>query len=197
MAVKKRSAFSVICLILGAVLICSAIAYGIYVMVSANNAAADNKEIVSLAEKLMPTPKDAFPDERGNNAMPSSELCGVNIAGIIEMPAYNAKLPLRSSWNAATVKSIPCRYDGSIYDRTLVIGTVDTKGQFDFVADVSVEDRLFLTDMEGDRYSYKVSSIKHFSDFNMGKWQETESDLMLFVKDGFSGEYTVIYFNAK
>jgi len=197
MASSKKGRLSVILISIGAAFILLAAAYGIYVMVSANNAVADNEKIIKLAEESMPPIREAFPEERGNNTMPAAELNGVNVAGIIELPDYGAKLPLRSSWDANAVKGIPCRYDGSVYNRTLMIGAVDGAGQFDFAAEMSVEDKLFLTDMSGGRYSYTVESIKHSTSFDADKWQAEEYDLTVFVKNSFTGEYTVIYLTAK
>ena len=92
---------------------------------------------------------------------------------------------------------MPCRYDGSVYDRNLVIGTVNTKGQFDYVSQLSIDNLLCFTDMMGDRFSYKISSIKHDDKLNAHKWSNEKADLTVFVKDVFSGEYTVVYCIAK
>lgn len=197
MSSSKSNKLSNICMVLGVLLIVLALGYGVYAVVSSKSAAADNQKIVALAEKLMPPVVDAYPEERGNSIMPSIELEGVNVLGIIEMPAYSVKLPVGSVWNAKRMQSMPCRYDGSVYDRTLMIGTTDANGQFDFAADVSVEDALFFTDMEGGRYSYKVSSIKHATSFGGASWSDKGADLTVFVKDSLSGEYTVIYCIAK
>lgn len=197
MANRKKGRLSFVLISIGIAFICIAAAYGIYVMVSANNAVADNEKILELAEGILPPVKEAFPEEQGNNTMPTVELNGVNVAGIIELPEYGVKLPLRSSWDSSAVKGIPCRYDGSVYDRSLMIGATDTAGQFDFVEDVALEDRLYLTDMTGDRYGYTVTGIKHSGGFDAEKWQAEEFDLAVFVRLGFSGEYTVIYFESK
>ena len=170
-----------------------AAAYGVYTVVSSKGYESDNQKVLALAEKLLPPVKDAYPEERGNSNMPVMELYGVNVIGIIEMPAYGAKLPVSSAWNAKTSEGMPCRYDGNVHERNLFIGTVDTKGQFDFVSQLSVNDLLFFTDMEGCRFSYTINSIKHAKSFNVDGWSDEKADLTVFVKDAFSGEYTVIY----
>ncbi len=192
-----KNTLSSICLIVGAALIISAAAYGVYALVSSKGYESDNQKILALADELMPPVKNAYVEERGNSAMPVMELDGVNVVGIIEMPAYNAKLPVRANWNAKASKSIPCLYDGSVYDRNLLIGTVDTKGQFDFASDLSVDKLIYFTDMNGDRFSYSVSSIKHADKLNAAEWAKEKADLTVFVKDTFSGEYTVIYCMVK
>lgn len=192
----KKISLSGLCLTVGILLLTLSAVYGVIRLVSANNAASDNNKIVALAEDLLPPIKDSIPEERGNVVMPSTELFGVNVLGVIEMPYHKAKLPVTTLWSDKSSQSIPCRYDGSVYSRNLVIGGSDSKGQFDFVSDISVENILKFTDMEGNRYSYKVSSVKHSSKFDAKKWQETESDLTLFVKNTLSGEYTVVYFTA-
>ncbi|MBQ3081387.1 MAG: hypothetical protein IJC49_02940 [Clostridia bacterium] len=193
---NKKVSISVICLMVGVFLLALSAVYGVFRLVSVNSANSDNKKIVALAEDLLPPIKDSFPEERGNGVMPSTELFGVNVLGIIEMPHHKAKLPVTTLWSDRASQSIPCRYDGNVYAKNLIIGGSDAKGQFDFVSKISVENVLRFTDMEGNRYTYKVISIKHSSEFNAKKWQENESDLTLFVENTLSGEYTVVYFTA-
>ena len=67
MAKTKNNKFSLICIIIGAVLITASIGYMAFSMLSNKSFVADNKKIVSVAESLIPTPRDSFAEERGNN----------------------------------------------------------------------------------------------------------------------------------
>ena len=178
-------------------LILAVTAYILYTVLSAKSFESDNKRIVELAEELMPPSADAYIEERGNSNMPIMEIEGVNVIGIIDIPMFDTKLPVNASWGTKSSKSMPCRYDGSLYDRDLIIGTVDTEGQFDFASELTVNSLLYLTDMEGGRFSYSVGSIKHSDKLNIDGWREKKADLTVFVEDAFSGEYTVIYCTAK
>ncbi len=196
MTKRKKDPASLVCLILGILLIAGAIGYIVYDLLSARLSVGDNEEILAAAEKLIPSVRDAFPEERGNNTMPSLAVKGTNISAILEFLSRGAKFPVRSAWDSNAVKSIPCVHSGSIYDRTLMIGVTDRKGQVDFAEEINVGERLTLTDMEGDRYSYTVSSIKHSAKYDPDKWSEQESDLVIFVAADLSGEYTLIYCKA-
>jgi len=197
MAKTKSNKISLICIIIGAVLITASIGYMAFSMFANKNAVADNKKIVSVAETLIPTPRDSFPEERGNNNMPSLEVEGVNIAGILEIPSFESKLPIRAVWSDKEVDRMPCIYTGSIYNRTLVIGTVNSSGMLNFADKLELDDIVNITDTEGSKYSYSITSIKHANSFNADKWQAENAALTLFVKDAFSGEYTVFYCNTK
>jgi len=197
MANGKRRTFSNLCIIIGAVLILAVAAYTLYAVLSAKGFESDNKKIVALAEELMPPSADAYIEERGNSNMPVMEIEGVNVIGIIHIPTHDTKLPVNASWGTKSAKSMPCRYDGSLYNRDLIIGTVDTEGQFDFASELAVNSLLYFTDMESDRFSYSISSIKHSDKLNIDVWKEKSADLTVFVKNEFSGEYTVIYCSAK
>ncbi|MBQ7048689.1 MAG: hypothetical protein IJN86_07045 [Clostridia bacterium] len=197
MANEKRKTFSNLCIIIGAVLILAVAAYTLYAVLSAKGFESDNKKIVALAEELMPPSADAYIEERGNSNMPVMEIEGVNVIGIIDIPTHDTKLPVNASWGTKSAKSMPCRYDGSLYDRDLIIGTVDTEGQFDFASELAVNSLLYFTDMESDRFSYSISSIKHSDKLNIDVWKEKSADLTVFVENEFSGEYTVIYCSAK
>lgn len=179
MANEKRKTFSNLCIIIGAVLILAVAAYTLYAVLSAKGFESDNKKIVALAEELMPPSADAHIEERGNSNMPVMEIEGVNVIGIIDIPTYDTKLPVNASWGTKSAKSMPCRYDGSLYDRDLIIGTVDTEGQFDFASELAVNSLLYFTDMGSDRFSYSISSIKHSDKLNIDVWKEKNADLVV------------------
>lgn len=178
--------------IIGTVLILGAAGLLAYTMISAERSVRNGEQLLSKVESHLPAVTDQVPEERRDNTMASMEVDGVNIVGIIEVPKYDCKLPLHATWSTGTVSSMPCRYDGSIYDRTLIIGASDGEGQMDFADRIDVDDRICLTDMEGGRYTYKVSKIQHSDSAKTEVLQSSEYDLTIFVKDSLSLEYIII-----
>jgi len=197
MKLGKGISLQMILLILGGVLILSAICMLIYIKISGGIAISKCEKIVEEIERLIPNPVDSFPEERGNNTMSSMQIEKVNVAGIIEMPQYDMKLPFCSSWDTKKSASLPCRFSGSVYDSSLIIGSVDEPGQFDFVKDIELNNVMYLTDMEGFRYTYLVAAIERSSSASAEKLITDEYDLTVFVKASLSMEYIIIRFNFK
>lgn len=188
----KANRLSFILLILGGALIVGAAALLIYTQLSANISARNTQELLKRAEAQIPAIVDRIPEERGNNVMPSMELDGVNIIGIIEVPLYSAKLPIHASWNGNMVSWIPCRFSGSVYDRSLIIGAGEGDDQFDFAQSIQLSDVIYVTDMMGGRYTYSVSDIERSAHANKEQLESDSCDLTIFVKNSLSMEYIII-----
>ncbi len=193
-ATKNR--LSLICILVGTILILLAGGYLLWGHIASQTAKIDNREIVSRVESLIPPIVDAFPEERGNNRMPSLAVEGVDVVALLEIPSFDCKLPLHASYNKDAVSKMPCRYSGSIYDTSLVIVSTDRSGQMDFVDTIGTDCGLHLTDMEGERYHYRVQAIKHTDAVSESRFTD-EYDLVLYIRTEFDGNYTVICANAQ
>lgn len=156
------------------------------------NAKAAAEDILSRIERVIPEPRASSPDDRIDMSMPSLSIDGEDFAAIVEVPKYGTKLPVYSAWSKVKAEELPCRYTGSMYDGSLIIGGVDAEGQLDFMGVVSAGDHVSVTDMTGERYSYKVSDIIISSDVSTEKLVSLDADLVLFARKGYSGEYTVV-----
>ena len=121
----------------------------------------------------------------------------INISGLIEMPQYDSKLPFCSNFNEKNTASLPRRFSGSAYDSSLIISVSSEKGQFDFADELEINNILYLTDMEGYRYSYLISSIEHSDNVSLEKLTSKDDDLTIFVKDSMSMDYIIIRFKLK
>lgn len=187
-----RDKISLICIILGVVLILAAGALLIVSQVSGENARKDTALILEKAQALMPLAADRVPEARGNNTMASMQIDGVNVIAVLEAPKYGRILPVASGWDTALVAAMPCRFAGSIYDQSLIIGATDGEGQFSFASQMEMGDALVLTDMEGGRYTYRVAAIQHAKHATLSKLQSGDYALTVFVKDGKTSQYLLI-----
>ena len=152
---------------------------------------------VFAVEKIMesiPEVEQRVPSERGNNMMPSLEIDGTNYVAVLDFPTYNFAMPVVSTWHSSYIDSVPCRYKGSVYDNTLVIGSSDNKGQIKFAEELEVGDYLYLTDMSGGQYRFAVEAINHANEINDEKFK-TEYDMTIFVKSSGNSEYLLIRCN--
>lgn len=188
----KRGKTSLGLILAGAVLILTAVVILLINGVSARQNARDAGQILEKAQVLMPRAIDRVPEERGNNTMASMEIDGINIVGVLSFPGYGQTLPLAGQWDTGLLSAMPCRFTGSIYDGSLIIGAGDGDTQLSFASWMEVEDEIVLTDMEGGRYTYKVAAIHHAKHATLQKLQEGDYPLTVYVKNSETSEYLLI-----
>ncbi len=191
----KKSQFYSILLILGIALVVAAISVPLVSYLLQQNAAKEARALVSQLKLLMPQSYSAALDDRVNTAMPSMEVGGENFCGIIEVPSYNTDLPICQLWDQGKLSKYPCRFTGSIYDRSLIIGGSDNNGQFDFMKQIYAGETVYITDMTGGRYRYLVSDIRTVSKLSSDYLTAIEGDLVFFTKNTASLDYTVVICN--
>ena len=150
--------------LLGSALLISAVGYFVFMRYSIGQNAKNAKDTVQTLYSLMPSITVGTPNEKANVTMSSIEVNGESFVGIIEIPAYESSLPICGAWNRDKISRFPCRYLGSVYDGTLVIGGSDNDGQFDFIGQISNEDTVYIIDTLGVRYTYSVTSIRRIDD---------------------------------
>lgn len=194
---KLSGKLPLICIALGVALILGAVSVAAFTDLSGDRAQENTARILERAQALLPERVDHVPQERGNNSMASMEIEGVNVAGILEVPRYGRTLPLGAIWDTGLVASMPCRFAGSIYDGSLIIGAVGEAGQLDFAARLEVGEEICLTDMEGGRYTYRIAAIHHAKHATLEKLQSGDYPLTVFVKDPETGEYLLIRCETK
>ncbi len=190
---KKKNGFRIILTVIGIALILSAVGLFAYSKISSDIAKENAKEIVSDLISLMPAIKDGAPDDRTNTSMPILQIDGEDFVGILEIHDYSAKLPIYNKWDASRVTKYPCRYLGSVHDEVLVIGGSDNDGQFDFVKTISNGDNVYVTDTTGTRYRYTVCDINRTKDVSTENLTKTDARLVLFARNTYSLDYTVIF----
>lgn len=148
-------------------------------------------EYVSVIRERIPEPQGAVPEERRDNTMPMLSVDGIDFVGILELPRFESALPVCAEWG--TPEKYPCRFSGSVYDRTVQIAGTSQKGQYDFYRDISVGDNVSFTDMEGNRFSYTVTDIRYEKNADQSTLLREDASLTLFIKNVYAFEYIIIY----
>ncbi len=182
--VRKFSVIIGVCLLVTAIVLLFAWQWNIH------KSEQKAKENVSLIRELISEPQGAVPEERRDNTMSTLSIDGTDFVGILELPRYESALPVCAEWGNPA--KYPCRFSGSVYDRTMQIGGTSQKGQYDFYRDISVGDSVFFIDMEGNRFSYTVTDIRHEKNADQSTLQRKDASLTLFVKNVYAFEYIII-----
>lgn len=193
MRIRKLS-FRSICLIVGIVLILLSMSLLIFWQSRIKRNAEALSVYVQTLEELIPEVQSAVIEPRVNNAMPSLNVHGNNFIAILELPANDASLPVGASWSV--MDAYPCLYTGSAYDGSLIVGTSNQKGQFDFVKEISVGNAVYVTDMTGNQFSYKVTDIQYCDHADNQTLSSESDDLTIFVKNIYAFEYIIIRCSA-
>lgn len=156
--------------------------------------AADNAAVCFFLKETVPSVTDGFIDGRTNVEMPTLYYDGRSYAALLEVPEFGISLPVCSTWDKAAAASVPCRFSGSPYDGTLIIGGVDAVGQFDFLSRFDVGDTVTVTDMNGVRFTYTVAAVRHAQDARTETLKDEGSPLTLFAKDRKTDQWLLVRF---
>ena len=191
---QKRSLFQNICLLSGAVMMAAALVTLLFWQWNIHASAKAAKEYVHTLRTLIPEPQGAVPEARRDNSMPVLSLEGEDYIGILEFPAFGSALPVGANWGNSS--RYPCRFSGSVYDRSIRIGATTQAGQYDFYREISVGDTLYFTDMTGNRYSYVVADIRYTRHASGEIPDSRKADLTLFIQNVYAFEYIQIYCNV-
>ena len=157
-----------------------------------NNAVKSAADTVSRIESLLPPASAGFPDENTDPEMPALQVKGKDYVAILDFPAYGVTLPVANEWSALGVYSSPCRFFGSIYDGTMIIGGSDQTGQLDFFQRMEPGDMVRVTDMMGAEFSCTVQRIDRATTADYEKLASGGYPLTLFVRGSYSMEYILV-----
>ena len=141
---------------------------------------------------VMPELTEGIPEQRSDEKMATYEVDGLNFAGIIEMPDYTLKLPVYGEWDTAKLRAFTCLFSGSANNSDLILGSTSDKDLFDFVKQISVDDRIVFTDMTGVQFTYYIANIRHAKSADIDTLIKTGGDLILFIKDRAAFDYVII-----
>lgn len=150
------------------------------------------REIVGQIESRLPGPREGDPKNYSDAAMPVLQLGGSDFVGILEIPAFGVSLPIGNTWGRSEASRYPCRFQGSAYDSSLILGGIDKKGQLDFCGKLDLGDRIIVTDMTGTEFSYEVIRIDRRKAADSSTLTESESHLTLFARNTTSAGYIIV-----
>lgn len=194
---KKKSIFTRVLMAAGVLLIISAVSLLLIDQNSQKKYAESSRETAALLQSLIPEAHGGMYTGEIGMEMPVMEIGGSDFSGILEVPAYNVLLPVRSDWQKKEIASQPCRYSGSMYEGNLVIGGSMNQGQFDFLEWAGLNDLITVTDMTGLRASYLVYDVVHTKDVSYENLTGQGADLVLFARNTYGRDYLLVLCERK
>jgi hypothetical protein len=189
----KKNGFTIqkFCILVGVSLLVGAVVILALWRWNINNAEERAQYYANTLRALIPEPQNAVPEERRDNTMSVLSVDEIDFVGLIELPRYESTLPVCADWGKTS--KYPCRFSGSIYDGTMQIGATTQKGQYDFYRELSVGDTVSYIDVEGNRYTFTITSLRYEKHVDQAVLQQKEAALTLFIKNIYSFEYLIIF----
>lgn len=185
---KKINVFQVagfLFLVLSAVLVLAFFGKRIY-------GARQTVQIIQQIEKNIPNRETGMTREDADVQMPVYEIGGEEFIGLLEIPAYDLTLPVSADWEEKQLNAYPCRFWGSTYNDTLIVGGADAEGQLDVLSMLDLGDEIFVLDLTGAEYAYCVERIDRSQSAEAEKLYDPEDDLTLFVRDTYGLDYIIV-----
>lgn len=114
--------------------------------------------------------------------MPTYEIDGIDCIGILDIPSVECSLPVARQWSYDVLKKMPSAYYGNYYNDTLVIAGHNYRtGQFGVLKKVKLDDNIFITNMDGQVFEYKVALIEILEPTEVTRLTDNDYDLTLFT----------------
>ena len=192
-----------LCMILGALCLLSAVGFVIYNRWEAESAAVSAKKILADVQIQMqaqneeqPTADSIAPEntyQSEDSASPAdiptepptemvtAKVDGDECIGILSIPKLAREFPVLTQWNYEKLKKTPCHYYGTCYEPNFVIAGHNYSSHFGGLSELQPGDLILFTDIPGKVHCYEVVLLETLP------WDATEAmilsgfDLTLFT----------------
>ena len=181
-----------LCLIVGCLLIAGSLALFLSVRIGTEQAQKHNAQVVQTILGLLPPTQPGVSESFSNMSMPALEIDGEDYIGLVEIPALGLMLPVSDPWDKGTAMKHPCRFDGTVYDHSLIIGGADRTGQFAGFDQLQLGYTVTVTDMTGRGFDYVIQRVDRTSTPSETVLTARNADLTLFVRDAYSMDYILL-----
>lgn len=114
-------------------------------------------------------------------AMPISIVDGQAYIGILEIPSKELVLPVMNEWNYTNLKSAPCRFDGSLYEKNLIIVAHNYRSHFGQLKDLKIGDNVIFTDANGRTFCFEVIAFETIEPSGVSTMKSGDWELTLFT----------------
>lgn len=109
------------------------------------------------------------------------EIDGIEYVGTIIVPSINIELPVISEWDYDSLKKAPCRYNGTVAGKNLVICAHNYRSHFGGLKTLKEGDSVYFVDVDGYSNIYKVAGVEVLQPTAIEEMTESGYDLTLFT----------------
>ena len=140
-------------------------------------------KVLDELTQAMKQQSENIPDylEHPEMEMPTLEVEGNQYIGTLEIPALGLTLPVMSQWSYPKLRIAPCRYAGSAYQEGFVIAAHNYSSHFGNLNQLSSGDRIYFTDVTGNRFSYQVAEVEELNPTALEEMVSEGWDLSIFT----------------
>lgn len=181
-------------IILGAMLILSALFLVFYNFRQDNQSGQTASKIVSEIKEIIPEitvqPEIVTSSENNNDlfeeyeeyettTVPTEKLVEIDsnyYIGIINIPSLGIELPVLSEWSYPNLKLSPCRYKGSIDGGDIIIAAHNYRSHFGRISELNSGDSIIVTDGNGISHKYEIIQSELIDGYNIESMEFGSAD---------------------
>lgn len=199
----KRAGVMIV--VLGAVLIASALLLFFYNGYQSELAGEEAESLLSSIEAVIEEKKHApVQDEDGDEEaayeelsaeLPITVIDGNECVGYIEIPLLELRLPVMAEASYSKLKISPCRQTGSSRTDDLVIAAHNYSTHFGKLSRLITGDTVTFTDMDGIENTYEVAAIEKVDPYSVEYVINSGCDLVLYTCTESGAERVVVFCN--
>ena len=180
----------IVIIVVGAVLILSALLLLIYNRCGDVRAGQEAESLLASVEAAISAQEKAAPNKPESTEalsppldpeMPVVTLDGYEYVGYVEIPTLGLKLPVMAEWDYTRLQIAPCRQFGSSRTDNLVIAAHNYDTHFGKLKELSKGDTVIFTDMEGIVSTYCIEKLETLSPDAVDTVLNSGYDLVLYT----------------
>lgn len=119
--------------------------------------------------------------EEPDREMSVRTIHGRDYIGVLTIPALELELPVLSQWDYTNLRIAPCRYEGSVYNGSLILCAHNYSSHFGRLKNLREGDTVQFTDMDDNVYTYQVVGLETLSPTDVEGMESGDWDLTLFT----------------
>ena len=178
-----KNKLGTLCMVLGTVLILSALSLFLWNRREAEHAAEAAETILpQVVEQIAETAAEApVPPDPFDPTMTEAEIDGYMYIGYLSIPALGLELPVMSEWDYTRLTIAPCRYSGSTKTDDLVIAAHNYARHFGGLSGLSGGEEVYFVDMDNVVSCYTVVAVEILPPTAVEEMTNGDYDLSLFT----------------
>lgn len=184
-----RRKTGITCMIMGTVLVLSALLILLHNQMEARDAekaalSALQEVRAAISENARESmlPELEYPNDTNVlGEMRVEVIDGQAYIGCLSIPCLELELPIMSEWNYERLKMAPCRQFGSAESNDLVLAGHNYKRHFGMLHLLNIGDLVTFTDMGGKVLAYEVGAVETIAPTAVEEVKNSEWDLLLYT----------------